>query len=182
MSKKLAASAKVFFIAVITAVGMFAIFAPSLTSLEIYCDLQEDQFYTCQSSDTLLGQTLKKVNATQVYEIELDLTCKGSGNTRGCSAHAEFISATGDRIIVSSRYTDPSQVQKVVNALDPLMASKSTPIDMTFPPSTFVSVIMISIGSCVVILLLLVAVLMLFGKEVKQLEEPPATDLGNKAN
>lgn len=179
MSKKLAASAKVFFIAVIIGVMMFAFFAPSLTSLEVHCDLQADQFYTCQSRDTFLGQTLKEVNATQVNGIESDLNCKGSGPNRGCSARAEFKTAAGDLIALSRMYTDPSQVQKVVNALDPLMASKSSPIDMTFSPSTFVSVILISAGSCVVIFLLLVAILMLFGKEAKD-TEAHAIDLRKK--
>lgn len=179
MSKKLAASAKVFFIAVIIAAGMFAIAAMIMTSLEVNCELQDDLFYTCQARDTLFDITLSEMNADQVYAIERDLTCSGSGNKRGCSARAEFINTSGDRIALSRMYTDPDQVQKAVNALDPLMASKSSPIDMTFPPSTFVSIILISVGSCIVLLLLLVAVLMLFGKDSKEIEVQ-AIDLKKK--
>lgn len=179
MPRKIAASIRVVMIAVLVAVGTLAIAAFTMTSLEVHCDLQEDQFYTCQSRDTLLGVTLSEVNAEQVYAIERDLTCTGSGRNRGCSARAEFKTATGDLISLSKMYTDPDQVQKAVGDLTPLLSGKSTPIDMTFPPSTFVSVVIISVASCVFILLLFVALIMLFGKDVNELQ-PRAIDLRKK--
>lgn len=166
MLKKIAAFFKVIWIGVLVAGGVLATAALTMTSLEVHCELQDYQLYTCQSRDTLLGWTLTESNATQVYGIERDLTCGGAGKNKGCSAHAEFKTSTADRVVLSRRYTDPDQVQKAVNVLEPLMTSKSTPIDMVFPPSTFVSVIMISVGSCIFIILLFVAIIQLFGKEV----------------
>lgn len=179
MLKKIAASLKVVFIAVLVAGGIIATGAFSMTSLEVICDLQDDQSYTCRSHDTLFGWALSEVNAEQVSGIEQDLTCGGAGKNKGCSAHAEFLTTTGDRIILSRLYTNTDQVEKAVNALESLMTSKSTPIDMTFPPSTFVSVAMISFGSCVFILLIFVAFIMLFGKDVKDIESN-AIDLRKK--
>ena len=179
MLKKIAASLKVVFIALLVGGGIIVMGAMSMTSLEVNCDLQADQSYTCQSRDTYLGLSFSEVTAEQVSGIEEDLTCGGAGKNKGCSAHAEFLTTTGERVILSRRYTDPDQVRKAVNALTPLMAAKSTPIEMTFPPSSLVSVIMISVGSCIFILLIFVAFIMLFGKDVKDLEAN-AIDLRKK--
>ena len=179
MLKKITASLKVVLIAVLVAGGIIAMGVLFMTSLEVRCDLQDNQSYTCQSRDTYLGLSFSEVNAEQVSSIEEDLTCGGAGKNKGCSAHAEFLTTAGERVILSRRYTNPDLVGKAVNALTPLMASKSTPIEMTFPPSSFVSVIMISVGSCIFILLMFIAFLMLFGKDGKDLESS-AIDLRKK--
>lgn len=170
MRKKITASLQVFMIAALVAVGTIAMGSLFMVSLEVHCELQDDQSYICQARNTYLGWTLSEVNASQVYDVDQDLTCSGSGNKKGCSAHAEFLTTPGERVVVSRRYTDPSEVQKVVNALKPLMTGKSTLIDMVFPPSTFVSVTIISVASCIVILLLLTAIVMLFGKDGSELQ------------
>jgi hypothetical protein len=168
--KKIAASLKVVLIALLVGGGTIVSGVMSMTSLEVSCDLQDDQSYSCQSRDTYLDWTFSEVNAEQVSSIEEDLTCGGAGKNKGCSAHAEFLTTTGDRVILSRRYTDPDQVRKAVNTLTPLLAGKSTPIEMTFPPSSLVSVIMISVGSCIFLLLIFVAFIMLFGKDVNDPE------------
>lgn len=140
------------------------------SSLAVRCDLQNDQLYTCRSSSIILGITLLEVNAEQVNDIERDLTCKGAGPNRGCSAHAEFITATGETITLSKLYTDPGQVQKMVNELKPLMADKATSIDIVFSPSTFMSVVLNTIGGCVFILFLLIGLIFMFGKDAKDLK------------
>lgn len=140
------------------------------SSLAVRCDLQNDQLYTCRSSSIILGITLLEVNAEQVNDIERDLTCKGAGPNRGCSAHAEFKTTTGDSIILSKLYTDPDQVQKMVDELKSLMADKVTSIDIVFPPSTFTSVVLNTIGGCVFILFLFIGLIFIFGKDAKDLK------------
>ncbi|MCC7119525.1 MAG: hypothetical protein IT310_13455 [Anaerolineales bacterium] len=170
MLKKIVKLAGTLLSMVITLIVMTALFASLLTSLEVQCELQADQSYTCESRDVFFGWTLAEVHATQVYDIERNLDCRGAGPKKGCSAHAEFLTTTGDRIVLSRTYTESDQVQKAVNALKPLMADKSTPIEMTFPPMTFTLVIAIGSVSCVAVIFLLVAVIMVFGKDPKDLE------------
>ena len=166
MLKKIASFFKFIFVIALLAGGAMLTASLTMISLEVHCDLQDEQVYTCQSRDMLFGWTLSEVTADQVYGIERDLTCKGSGPNKGCSARAEFKTSSADRIVLSRRYNNPDQVQKVVNALGPLMEGKSTPIDMVFPPSTFVSVVMITIGACMFVLLLFVVAIQIFGKTV----------------
>jgi len=151
-------------------VVVFLLFGRLVSSLAVRCDLQNDQVYTCQARDTLFGVAISEVSAEQVYDIESELTCKGAGPNKGCSAHAEFNTATGETIILSALYTNPDQVQKAVNALKPLMADKATPIDMVFPPSTFTSIVMYSVISCLFFLFVLIALFFLFGKDPKDLK------------
>lgn len=140
------------------------------TSLGVRCDLQSNQSYTCQARDTVFGITLITVNAEKVNDIEQDLTCKGAGPNRGCSAHAEFKTITRETIILSRLYTDPNEVQKAVNELKPLMVDKVTSIDIVFPPSSFTSIVFTSIGLCVFILFLFIGLIFMFGKDVKDLK------------
>ncbi|MBV6399954.1 MAG: hypothetical protein CNIPEHKO_00235 [Anaerolineales bacterium] len=157
-------------IGIVVMVVVFLSLGLLVSSLAVRCDLQNDQVYTCQARDTLFGVTIREVSAEQVYDISRELTCKGAGPNKGCSAHAEFNTATGETIILSTLYTNPDQVQKAVNALKPLMADKSTPIDIVFPPSTFTSVVIFSVVSCLFILFVLIALIFLFGKDPKDLK------------
>lgn len=162
---------------ILSAIGMIMIGALTLlflnafnSSLAVRCDLQNDQLYTCQSNSVVLGITFLEVNAEQVNDIARDLTCKGAGPNKGCSAHAEFITATGETITLSKLYTDSGQVQKMVDELKPLMADKATSIDIVFSPSTFMSVVLNTIGGCVFMLFLLIGLIFIFGKDAKDLK------------
>lgn len=149
------------------------------SSLKVHCDLQEDQFYTCQTRDTILGIPFSEVNAERVTAVEHELKCSGGGTTKRCSDRADFVTADGGRIRLSDIYIDVDQVPKMADTLNSLMAEKSTPIDLTFPPSTFTSVVTISMGSCLLIVFIFIAFIFLFGKDAKDLESR-AIDLRKK--
>lgn len=179
MLKKITGFFGLFIITILIAGTILFLFGGIASSLEVRCQLQEDQSYTCEARDVILGIRFSKVNAEQVSRLESDFSCGGSGTKRSCSERAHFITADGDRIRLSNIYTSTDQVPKMMGTLNSLMAEKSTPIEMTFPPSTFTSVVMISVGSCIFILLIFVAFIMLFGKDAKDLESN-AIDLRKK--
>lgn len=166
MRKKIA----IIFIGIVVVVVMFFSFGGLVSSLAVYCKLDGNQLYTCQARDTLFGVSLSEAHAEQVNNIERELTCKGAGPNKGCSAHAEFKTAPGETIILSALYTNPDQVEKAVDTLKLLMADKATTIDVVFPPSRFTSIVLISVVSCLSILFVLVAIVFLFGKDPKDLE------------
>jgi len=165
--------------AILIAGAALFLFGGIASSLEVRCQLQEDQSYTCEGRDVILGIRFSKVNAEQVNRLERDFSCGGSGTKRSCSERAYFITADGNRIRLSNIYISTDQVPEMVDTLNSLMAEKSTPIDKVFPPSTFISIITISIGSCLLILFLFISVMLLFGKNVKDIETH-AIDLRQK--
>ncbi|GMV32473.1 MAG: hypothetical protein DYG85_05105 [Chloroflexi bacterium CFX1] len=140
------------------------------SSLKVRCKLQGDQLYTCQSHDAILGIPFTTVRADRVSAVEHELKCEGGGTTKRCSDRAYFITADGGRILVSGIYIDTDQVPKMADALNSLMAEKTTPIDAAFSPSTFASVVTLSVCSCLFILFIFIAFITLFGKDAKDLE------------
>lgn len=179
MIKKIVKFIGTFVIVLLAGGAVLFLFGGVASSLKVRCDLQEDQSYACQSRDAILGIPFTEVNAERVYAVEHELKCKGGGTTRGCNDRAYFITADGGRILLSGMYIDADQVPKMTDALNSLMAEKSTPIEATFPPSTFASVVTISVGSCLFILFLFIAFMTLFGKDAKDLESR-AIDLRRK--
>ena len=179
MLKKITTLFKGFILVLFIAAILFIV-GGIASSLGVRCDLQENQYYTCQAHDILLGITLSEVTAGQVYGLDYDFDCGGSGTKRSCSDRANFITADGDRIRLSNLYISTDQVPKMVDTLNSLMAKKSTPINMVFPPTTFTSIVTISIISCVLILFTFTTLLFLFGKDAKDLESH-AIDLRKKS-
>lgn len=169
MKKKISKVFKIILIVLLVAAGIIATGAMTVGSLAVRCDLQEDQFYTCQSRDILFGLTFSEVNATQVFGIDIETNCSNKSE-RGCSSRAKFKTATGEEISLSRVYTDKVQVSKVLNELSPLMENKYTPIDMVFPPRPFTLVIMISATLFFTVILGIAALIFLFGKDPKDIE------------
>ena len=169
MKKKISNFFKIILIVLLVVAVIIATGAITVSSLAVHCDLQEDQFYTCQSRDIVFGLTLSKVTATQVFRIDSETHCS-SGSKRGCSTRAWFETASGEEITLSRVYTNNAQVSKVVNALSPLMENKSTPIDMVFPPAPLVLVIMSCATLFFIAILGFVALIFLFGKDPKDIE------------
>lgn len=131
---------------------------PFSTALEVSCELQADKTYTCQVNETVLGWSISETQFDQVIDVDRDLNCSGSGKSKGCSARAEFQTPTGDRISLSGRFTDPDHVQKLVNAIKPLMQTRSTPINYTGARSPF---LLVSLTSCLTMAFILRAFLKL---------------------
>ncbi|MFM8369458.1 MAG: hypothetical protein ACKOBD_11975 [Chloroflexota bacterium] len=115
-----------------------ALFSQSMiTSEQVACELQEDQLYTCNAQDSIFGMRISGVTAENVYDIDYDLKCSKGSKARGCTAFAAFQIDGGEPILLSKRYKDPDQVQKLTNELKSLMAEKKPLIEMSFPPSIF---------------------------------------------
>jgi hypothetical protein len=108
----------------------FGIGASFSTSLDVTCELQDDETYTCQARDTLLTLAVSKKQAEHVVGLEKHLKCSGTGSRKGCSHISEFITASGERIKLSSLFTtSESQVTELVNTINGLMNIQSTPIN-----------------------------------------------------
>jgi hypothetical protein len=135
--------------------GAIILFSQSLiTSEHVNCELQQDQLYTCNTEDVIFGLKVSGVTAEKVYDIDYDLKCSKSSKARGCVAYAAFQIEGSEPTLLSKRYKNPDQVQKMVNILKPLMAEKDALIDMSFPPSTF-SIILVILFEAIFGLLIL---------------------------
>ncbi len=143
--------------------GMFS------TSINVTCELQNDGTYTCQARDTLLGWTVSEKQTEHVIGLAQHLKCSGSGNKRGCSQISEFLTTTGERTQLSNLFTTSEpQVTELVDTLNDLMKTKSTPINYTSDASPWL-VFTACLSSFLLITLLLRAflVLLLRNKEVQ---------------
>ncbi len=138
--------------------GMFS------TSIHVTCELQNDGMYTCQARDTLLGRAFSEKQAEHVIGLAQRVKCSGSGNKRGCSEISEFLTTTGERVQLSSLFTtSKSQVTELVNTINDLMKTKSTPINYTSDTSPWL-IFTACLSSFLFIMLLLRAFLTLFLK------------------
>lgn len=123
-------------------VGAIAFFTQSLITTEkVTCELQESQLYTCTAQDLIVGLKISEVTAENVYDIDYDLKCSESSDTRSCTAFAAFQVEGGDPILLSKRYKDPDQVRNMTDTLKSLLAEKNASIDLSFPPSIFSMII-----------------------------------------
>lgn len=118
--------------------GIGAVFS---TSLEVTCELQNDDTYICHERDTLFNLTVSKKQAEHVVGLEKHLKCSGTGSKKGCSYISEFTTTSGERIKLSSLFTtSESQVTELVNTINGLMNTKSTPINYTAASPWFIYV------------------------------------------
>ncbi len=165
-------------IALIASVLVFGFGGLASTSLGINCELQNDGTYTCQARDTLLGWTVSEKQAEHVVGLEQHVKCSGSGNKRGCSQISEFVTATGERIQLSRLFTtSQSQVTELVNTVNGLIKTKSTPIHYTSGFSPWLT-FDVCLSSFILIMLLLRAFLRLSLKNKD--EQPTTVVLGNQ--
>jgi hypothetical protein len=132
---------------------------PFSTSLELHCELEPDNTYTCLVRETVLNYTLSESQYKNVISTFRDLNCSGSGSKRGCSANGEFHTSTGEKLVFTRSYTDSTRVQQLVNEVDGAMAAGTTPIDFSgkrYP------IIGICLAAFMTPLFLLVAILKIF--------------------
>ncbi len=154
---------------------LFAFFIGTLTfafggmfssSLNVTCELQNDGTYTCRAHDTLLGVAFSEKQAEHVTGLEQRLKCSGSGSKKGCSHISEFVTATGEKVQLSSLFTSSkSQVTKLVSSINGSMQAKSTPIDYTSDTSPWL-IFSVGLSSFLFLTALLKAFLVLFEKNL----------------
>jgi hypothetical protein len=143
------------------------------TSLNVTCDLQNDETYTCQARDTLLEWAVTEKQAEHVIGMEQHLKCSGSGSKRGCSYISDFVTTTGEKIQLSHLFTSSkSQVTEAVDTINGLMAEKSTPINYTSGFSPWLA-FDLCLSSFMVIMFLLRAFMGLFEKPNKTNQDRP---------
>ncbi|MBK6794289.1 MAG: hypothetical protein IPG80_17525 [Anaerolineales bacterium] len=158
MVKKIAVFIWDILLAIIAGTLSFGFNTPFSTSLEIQCELQPDKTYICQVRESIFNWTISEQSYEQIIDMDRDLNCSGSGKNKGCSASAQFQTPVGEFISVSRLFTDPTQVQKLISAVKPLMQTRSTPIQYE---ATRSPIILISVTACLTMVFLLRAFLKL---------------------
>ena len=143
--------------------------------MEYMCALDDNNSYTCQTRDMLLGKYPIFENK---YENVVDISFDSSKCNKGCTWRAEFTLASGEIVPLRGYYTNNENIPSITHEISQKMAAREA--EISYIPKEGSAFWAIAFTTCMTGVFLFVAIIkLIFGnkRNLDENREPVVIDL-----